>query len=352
LAFFSNPILTLMFNFLFYRFLLFSFLFQLEGFSCFGQDTQQSKAGILFYNVENLFSPGHNEGKDDMEFTPDGERRWTTNRQRRKEDNISRVMLYAGKWNPPVLVGLCEVEDLEVLKSLVFNTGLNNLSYLVVHYESPDNRGIDVALLYKSDRFKVLHSAPKGVRVGPDRRPTRDILYVKGVLDGMDTLHVMVNHWPSRWGGEVQTAEKRMAASNVLRQLCDSILRNSSDARMVVMGDFNDAPDNESLRNLENCLFNLARNAVGEVPGTIKYRHEWNCFDQMLISQSLLPGNSGCKLILTKKEMDIIAAPFLLEDDPQYPGRRLKRTYRGYSYLGGFSDHLPVYLELVRQDSF
>jgi hypothetical protein len=341
-----------MFSFLFYRLLLLTFLFHVEIFSSFAQNSQQRKAGILFYNVENLFSPGHNEGKSDKEFTPDGERRWTKIRQRRKEDNISRVILYAGKWNPPVLVGLCEVEDLSVLKSLVFNTGLNNLSYSVVHYESPDNRGIDVALLYRSERFKVLHSSPKEVRTGPEKRPTRDILYVKGVLDGKDTLHLMVNHWPSRWGGEVQTAEKRMAASNVLRRLCDSILQNSPDARMVAMGDFNDAPDDESLKNLEGPLCNMARYAVGEMPGTLKYRYEWECFDQILVSQSLLPGDSLGKLVLAKKEMNIIAAPFLLEDDPQYPGRRLRRTYRGYTYLGGFSDHLPVYLELVRQDSF
>ncbi len=341
-----------MIYFIFPRFLFFSFLFQIGIFSSVAQSSNKKESGILFYNVENLFSPRHNEGKNDMEFTPDGERRWTTARQRRKEENVSKVILYAGKWNPPVLVGLCEVEDLSVLKNLIFNTGLNNLSYSVVHYESPDDRGIDVALLYRSDRFKVLHSVPERIETGVERRATRDILYVKGVLDETDTLHVMVNHWPSRWGGEIQTAEKRMVASNVLRSLCDSILQNSPDALIVAMGDFNDGPEDESLRNLEGSLFNLALNAVGEVPGTLKYRHEWECFDQMLVSQSLLPGTSGDKLVVSKKEMEIISAPFLLEEDPQYPGKRLKRTYLGYRYLGGFSDHLPVYVELLRTDSF
>jgi hypothetical protein len=307
---------------------------------------------VLFYNVENLFNPELNEGKNDKEFTPDGERRWTRYRQQIKENNISRVILYAGKWNPPVLIGVCEVEDLKVLKDLIFNTGLNNLNYSVEHFESPDNRGIDVALLYRSDRFNVLYSRPQRVSMGSERRPTRDILYVKGVLDGIDTLHVMVNHWPSRWGGEMATRDKRLMASRVLRNLCDSILYKNPEAGIVAMGDFNDGPDDESLRNLEGPLFNLARYAVGDVPGTIKYRHEWDYFDQILVSKALLPGKIRDQLALAKKEMNIISATFLLEDDPQYPGKRLKRTYRGYEYLGGFSDHLPVYVELVRRDSF
>ncbi|WP_234409009.1 endonuclease/exonuclease/phosphatase family protein [Marinilabilia salmonicolor] len=302
----------------------------------------------MFYNVENLFNPEHNEGQNDLEFTPDGDRRWNRYRQTEKENNICRVVLFAGRWNPPVLVGLCEVEDRKVLESLVFNTGLQHLDYSIIHFDSPDRRGIDVALLYRRDRFSVLHAAPRPVIFDEDNRPTRDILYVKGMLDEKDTLHVVVNHWPSRWGGEMATSNKRKVASSKLANICDSVLKESPEASIVVMGDFNDGPEDESIGSLKGCLVNLADNADGDVPGTIKYRHEWDYFDQILVSESLLPCYEGCNLVLKNEKMKIISAPFLLEDDPMYPGKMLNRTYRGLKYHGGFSDHLPVYVELVR----
>jgi endonuclease/exonuclease/phosphatase family metal-dependent hydrolase len=314
--------------------------------SMFGQAKSPDPAGVMFYNVENLFNPKHNEGKNDLEFTPDGDRRWNRFRQIKKENNICRVILYAGRWIPPVLIGLCEVEDRKVLESLVFNTGLQHLDYSIVHFDSPDKRGIDAALLYRSNRFSVLEAEPHQVIFEEDNRPTRDILYVKGVLDGRDTLHIMVNHWPSRWGGEMATSNKRMVASSVLKNLCDTILNQNPTAAIIAMGDFNDGPEDESLRNLKCCLENIALNSDGDVPGTIKYRHEWDCFDQILVSENLLPGAG--KLALKEEKMKIISAPFLLEDDPVYPGKMLNRTYRGFEYQGGFSDHLPVYVELVR----
>ncbi len=340
-----------MYLFYFSRNLFFLFFFLFEFSSLVSQNTVNEPAGILFYNVENFFNPDHNEGKDDLEFTPDGERGWNRYRQITKENNICRVILYAGKWNPPVLVGLCEVEDQEVLKSLIFNTGLHHLGYSVEHFESPDRRGVDVALLYRTGRFKVLKSVPQKESLGSESGPTRDILYVKGVLDGRDTLHVMVNHWPSRWGGEMVTKSKRKMASDVLRNLCDSILQSNPNAAIVAMGDFNDGPGDESIRKLGGCLFNLAENIEGEFPGTLKYRHEWDCFDQILVSSGLLPDGEVKKLVLSNKKMKIISAPFMMEDDPQFPGKRLKRTYLGYQYLGGFSDHLPVYVELIREAS-
>lgn len=314
----------------------------------FGQNRNSEPAGIMFYNVENLFNPEHNEGKNDLEFTPDGDRRWTRFRQMKKESNICRVILFAGRWNPPVLVGMCEVEDRKVLESLVFNTGLQHLDYSIIHFDSPDRRGIDVALLYRRSRFSVLHAAPQPVIFDEDNRPTRDILYVKGMLDGKDTLHVMVNHWPSRWGGEMATSNKRKTASSILANICDSVLKQSPGASIVAMGDFNDGPGDESLGNMKGRLVNLAENAGGDELGTIKYRHEWDYFDQILVSESLLPHYEGSNLILKDDHMKIISAPFLLEDDPMYPGKMLNRTYRGLKYHGGFSDHLPVYVEIVR----
>jgi len=320
------------------------------------QGASFSQAKVLFYNVENLFNPENNAGKNDDEFQPDGLRRWTHYRKKQKQNNIARVILFAGKWEPPVLVGLCEVEDRQVLEGLVWNTGLHNLDYYIEHYESPDERGIDVALLYRNDRFKILNARAVPVFLGDSYRPTRDILYIKGVLDQTDTLHVMVNHWPSRWGGEGTTRSKRKAAAKVLKMICDSVQNISPNAAIIVMGDFNDGPSDESLRMFSKApeeesglLINLAHNARGEVPGTIKYKHEWSCFDQILVSENLCSNNGENGLLLKECGMDIIAPVFLLEEDPEYPGVRLKRTYRGYNYRGGFSDHLPVMIELKKK---
>ncbi len=319
------------------------------------QTDEMQNARIMFYNVENLFNPVQNEGKNDEEFLPDGERRWTHFRKQRKQNKISQVILFSGQWNPPVLVGLCEVEDRKVLEELVWNTGLNHLSYFIEHYESADNRGIDVALLYRKDRFSVMHSYPVRVLTGEGNRPTRDILYVCGVLDQKDTLHVMVNHWPSRWGGEIMTRPKRLAAANVLKELCDSVIDVSPKAKIIAMGDFNDGPSDQSLKIVSRThgddhklLINLAHTPDGTVPGTIKYKHEWSCFDQILVSKPLYEGSFAGGFVLKEKTMKIVDADFLLEKDPQYPGLRLKRTYIGFKYAGGYSDHLPVMIELTQ----
>jgi endonuclease/exonuclease/phosphatase family metal-dependent hydrolase len=321
--------------------------------SLFSQDANLPSAKILFYNVENLFNPEENEGKNDEAFYPDGVRRWTHYRKQHKQNNIARVILYAGQWDPPVLVGLCEIEDQDVLDEMIWHTGLHHLNYSVIHYESPDRRGIDVALLYRDKRFSVLKSKPVSVLLGDNKRPTRDILYVKGVLDDIDTLHVMVNHWPSRWGGEGTTRFKRVVAANVLKQLCDSLLQASPRAKIIAMGDFNDDPTDESMLIVgkhecgdDGLLTNMAHYIRGEIPGTIRYRHQWYCFDQILVSDSLCTLSPGDGFLMKDSVMHIVAPDFLLEKDPKYPGYRPKRTFLGYKYLGGFSDHLPVFIEL------
>jgi endonuclease/exonuclease/phosphatase family metal-dependent hydrolase len=319
------------------------------------QEMNESEpAGILFYNVENFFNPSLNKEHEDDEFTPEGPKRWTYYRKERKQNNIARVILNAGKWNPPVFVGLCEVEDRKVLNDLVWETGLHNLGYFVEHFESSDIRGIDVALLYRKDRFNVLNSRPVHVQLDSRQRPTRDILYVCGVLDGIDTLHIMVNHWPSRWGGEGTTRGNRIAAARTLRSLCDSVFVIFPFAKIVAMGDFNDDPDDESLMLLsepfvnqeEISMINLARYFSGPVPGTIKHLHDWSIFDQILVSPWLCPGKVRSGFHVDAMKMNAVNLPFLLEDDPKYPGKRLFRTFVGYKYTGGYSDHLPVMIEL------
>ncbi len=323
----------------------------------FCQQKKPDEVGILFYNVENLFNPENHPAKDDDAFTPEGDRRWTHFRKVDKQRKISRVILFAGKWNPPVLVGLCEVEDRQVLDGLVFQTGLDQLGYHIVHFESPDERGIDAALLYRNDRFNVLQARPVPVVFqDKDRRPTRDILYVKGIVDDADTLHVMVNHWPSRYGGVLATQPKRITAAKTLKALCDSVRESSPDAGMIAMGDFNDEPVNKSLNILSGqpeapdvAFVNLALYPEGNVPGTIRFRHEWTCFDQILVSDNLLAGEDDRIYFLKDTAMQIVAPEFLLEETPDYPGLRPSRTYSGFNYVGGFSDHLPVMIQLSRE---
>ena len=308
----------------------------------------------MFYNVENLFDIKDDSLKNDEEFLPTSPRRWTYNRMKQKFTNISRVILNAGGWNLPVIVGLCEVENSWVLSSLLHETGLYGLGYRYIHYESPDERGIDVAMLYKSDCFKVIDSNPHFVDFGENERPTRDILYVKGVLMEIDTLHVFVNHWPSRLGGTIATNPKRGMAAMTLKSVCDSIISSVPDAKIIIMGDLNEEANSELITEIldagkfdSKCQFvNLALHATGN-EGTLKYQHSWSVFDQIIVSRPLFDKTSPIKL--KEPVLNIIALPFLLESDPTYGGQRPFRTYSGFRYTGGFSDHLPVLIELVRE---
>jgi len=311
--------------------------------------------GIMFYNVENMFDIYEDSLKNDKEFLPSGSRRWTYKRMKQKFTNISRVILNAGGWNLPVIVGLCEVENSFVLNSFLYETGLYNLGYRYVHYESPDERGIDVALIYKKKCFEVIDSQPYMVDLSSFKHFTRDILYVKGVLLEKDTLHLLVNHWPSRLGGAIASSPRREIAANTAKKICDSILFYNVNANIIIMGDFNEDPDTRIMTEIIDAgkkndtlkFVNLARHAEG-YQGTIKYQHTWSIFDQIIVSQSLL--NDSSKIKVRKPVMTIISLPFLFEADPTYGGQRLFRTYSGYKYTGGFSDHLPVWIDLVVKD--
>lgn len=310
-------------------------------------------AGIMFYNVENLFDVRDDSLTNDNEFLPDSPRRWTRYRMDEKCRNLSRVILNAGAWNPPVLVGLCEVENAWILGRLLYNTGLNNTGYKSVHYDSPDERGIDVALLYLTSRFEVLESRPVSVGLLDDGSPTRDILYVKGIVDNYDTLHVFVNHWPSRYGGAEASRPRRLQAAQVLTAVVDSVRNTYPLANIVLMGDFNEDHDSDFFRD------NLATGGLDEdtplyAPalglesglGTLKYRYQWQVFDQIIVSRGLLAPSS--RLCLKDPVMSIVRLPFLLEQDDRYGGQKPFRTYVGMRYQGGYSDHLPVMIYLEK----
>jgi endonuclease/exonuclease/phosphatase family metal-dependent hydrolase len=304
----------------------------------FGQSEEQT-AKIMFWNVENLFDVQDDPVKKDEEFTPKGNRRWTHSKYYRKLHNVYRVITAAGGWEPLPLIGLCEVEGRKVLNDLVYNTPLADDGYRIIHREGPDRRGIDVALLYVSDRFLPLTS--DWIKISDTLDPdfiTREILYVNGVLDERDTLHLFVNHWPSRFGGYTETANKRMRASKTLANEVTEILDEDSTANIIIMGDFNDGPDDPSMKLLSDTAPTGLENLFGELDngyGTIKYRGQWSIFDQFLVTENL-----------SESKAEIFRPEFLFIRDRTYTGKKPFRTYSGFRYEGGFSDHLPILLYL------
>ena len=312
------------------------------------QDT--TRYCIAFYNVENLFDPEKDPEKNDEAFTPAGFYHWTYKRFYKKLNALAKVFLAINAWEPPDIIGLAEVENANALSKLCFATGLKAYRYRYVHYDSPDARGIDVALLYRSDRIKILESYPVPV-VFPfePASKNRDILYTKTLM-ASDTLHLFVNHWTSRFGGQGATIPKRNYYAQVLRKQVDSLLFINSNAYIILMGDFNDYPTDESMTRYlqaknykteknQGSLFNLMLPLVGTY-GTHKSQEFWGCLDQFIVSKSLL--NNKSRWQIENGEAIIFDAPFLLVPDEKYGGMKPFRTYSGPKYLGGYSDHLPV----------
>ncbi len=310
----------------------------------------------MFYNVENLFDPQDDDLSADDEFTPDGERHWTYKRLNSKLINLSKVILSASGWEPPGVVALCEVENQSVLQKLTGKTPLQSFPYQIIHKESPDHRGIDVALLYNSNQFYPLEYKYYPLKLKNDSVvATREILYVSGVAIGADTLHFFINHWPSRYSGLLESRSIRGAAARLLRQKVDELFEKFAAPKIIILGDFNDQPGDESIVKYLNAkevkeqiipevLYNLSFNWGKGETGTHKYQSQWSVFDQIIVSGELLVDKKG--LFTTIGNAQILDKPFLLEKDERYGGIKPNRTYLGYRYHGGFSDHLPVLLEL------
>lgn len=302
---------------------------------------------VVSYNVENLFHPSRDTvagvEKDDGEWTPEGEKRWSFTRYKQKIDNIARVLTNIGEWDGVDIAGLQEVENAECMKRLCHT--LRRGEYDYVHYESPDRRGIDVALLYKKARIDTIRTRAIPINGGMSASLngellTRDILYVCAEVDKKDTLHLFVCHLPSQRDGATESEWKRKAAKKVLQKAVDSVLTVSPDAKMIVMGDMNSEPqkDISSLRNrmIEDRQSPTGRQASKK--GTHKHNGQWACLDQFYTSPAL-------DSISTVRIYD---AEWIQEPDEQYMGLRPKRTYKGYVYQNGYSDHLPIILECRR----
>jgi hypothetical protein len=314
---------------------------------------------IVFYNVENLYDPYNDSLTLDEEFTASGVRRWSYSRFQQKLNQLSKTIIAIGEREPPAIVGMCEVENKYVLNKLIYQTPLRKFSYKVIHKDSPDLRGVDVALIYRPDKFKVILWHSIHIQFPFDTTAqTREILMVKGEIFWGDTIILFVNHWPSRRGGYLESQPKRNFVAGELRSVTDSIFRNDIHPNIIIMGDFNDEPDNISLSKVlsarpisdnagKDDLINLMyKRKKSWHEGTLKYQGQWSVFDQFIVSGNLVQTDKDEKIL--HAEAHIFTADFLVENDEKYLGRKLKRTYAGPRYLGGFSDHLPIYLDLKK----
>jgi len=331
---------------------LVAILFLTTGDRVIAQKAGDGNYTIMFWNLENYFDTFNDPTTSDDEFTPFGNMHWSWKKYITKRNNIAKTIISAGKNNSkgeinyPFLIALAEVENRFVLEQLVRSTPLSLINYGIIHRDSPDERGIDVALLYRKDVFRPLSVEFIDVVLLPDSSSkTRLILYTKGVFEDLDTLHLFVNHWPSKFGGEAISLPNRVAAAKALKNKCDSIFNKNCNANILLTGDFNDTPDAVCFKDFNNFL-NLSKKFSTKGEGTIKYRGKWEMIDQFFISKNLI--NKNEPIFCDPSSMKIYRPGFLLETDKEFLGVKPKRCYIGPRYNGGISDHLPIILTIYK----
>ena len=301
---------------------------------------------IAFYNLENLFDFNDNTKINDNDFLPTSVKKWTPKRYDNKLRKLSFAISNIGRKETgkhPAIIGLAEVENAKAIENLITYKHLAPYNYSYVHYDSLDERGIDVALLYDTSVFEVTHSEVFRIFLENDRGEpdyTRDILLVSGVLDG-DAIHVLVNHWSSRNEGEKETEHKRMASSNKVDEVIANLRLKNPDAKIIVMGDFNDNPSSNSIKNLvaNSNLYNAMGSLRSFSRGTTYHSRQWNLFDQIIFSTNFFE-NTPNKLEF--ETANIFDEDFLKLFNGKFKGTPF-RTYVGKNYTGGYSDHFPVY---------
>lgn len=316
---------------------------------------------VAFYNVENLFDIHNDSLTYDDDRTPSGKDRWTRERYGQKLSNISRVLSHIGREetrSSPDIIGLCELENLQVLDDLTNHPDLRDKNYGIIHFDSPDERGIDVALLYKRSIFFPISFKSHRLLLTEEeevRDYTRDQLVVGGLLDG-EEVHFIVNHWPSRSGGEQRSRPNRIAAAKLNRHIIDSITNNSAGAKIISMGDLNDDPTDYSLKKVLKTkgkreglepedLYNPMEALYKKGYGSLAYRDNWNLFDQIFLTANFI---IGPPMELKLWKANIFKVPYLIDQKGRYKGYPL-RTYANGNYVGGYSDHFPVYILLIKE---
>ncbi len=318
----------------------------------------QERLRVVSYNVENLFDTVDNPQTDDNEFLPVGQMRWSGYRYWTKLKNITRVLTAIGEMESPAIVGLVEVENDSVLFDLTKRSPLRSQKYEYICSNSPDLRGVNVGMLYQRDKFKFLEKIEYRVNANnPAFRPTRNILHVVGRVISGDTLDVFVCHFPSRRGGKAETEPYRCLAATVLRQRVDSLFSIRKSANVLIMGDFNDLPSDKSMTQILQAipvsqvdssglqLVNLfLQQEAFKGRGTYYFQDDWDLIDHFTISSNLLNRRSAVRLVPGSAR--IFAPPFLCQKDEHTGEQKPFRTYLGVNYLGGFSDHFPIVMDL------
>jgi len=304
---------------------------------------------IAFYNLENLFDTEDDHNTIDDDFTPGGKKNWDEEKYAKKLYKLGSAIAKIGTHkneSPPAIVGLAEVENRDVVKDLIASKELQHHDFDLVHYDSPDERGIDVALIYQKQFFEVITTNVIPLLLyneEGERDYTRDILHVEGLLNN-ETIHIMVNHWPSRRSGANETSGKRIKAAKTLKNMLEEIKEREHNPNFIIMGDFNDDPHSDSIKNhlLTSDLYNPMEKLLSPFEGSLNYRGEWNLFDQIIFSNSFFKFEKGTHQFA---HADVFDDHFLTEWKGRYEGNPF-RTYSGRKYLGGYSDHFPVYIQL------
>ena len=328
----------------------------ISAFSSLSHAQNQDSLTIAFWNVENFFDTLNTNGKNDEEFSPASKKHWNSERYQTKVLHLAQVIGDMNNNHGPDILGMAETETNEVVNDLV-NSTIKNLKYNVVRIQSPDERHISTALIYKSDKFELLNAVGDTVHL-ENNHPTRLILEVSLLAKNNDTLHVFVNHWPSRLGGQEASENNRVAAAKTLRALVDLLLKTNPSANIVIMGDFNDEPDNNSIKrdlnaekficdsaNFSYSLHNLAWEKKRSGEGTLKYRDEWDLLDQIIVSSAdVQSAHKSFHYICGS--FTIFKPVYMIETAQNFVGSPLP-TYGGSKYLAGYSDHFPVFAKFV-----
>ena len=324
------------------------------------QSTTPQRVTVAFYNLENLFDTIDQENNDE-EFLPEGANRWTPERYQHKLRNMSHVISLIGG-DGPAIIGVAEIENRGVLEDLIAQDSLRDKHYDIVHYDSPDRRGIDCAILYQPEVYKVFASGVRAVEIPNEPWiKTRDVVYASGLIDG-EIVHVLVGHWPSRSGGEAVSLHRRMAAAKTMRSVADSLYTLFPGSKVIMMGDFNDDPISPSVRDglgVQNHpektnpddYYTPMLQLYNKGMGTLAYRDVWNLFDIIVVNGELIGSNPTTWQLYRNPETTdmafIFKQPFMIQQSGQYKGYTL-RTFVGGQWQGGYSDHFPVYVYLVK----
>ena len=323
--------------------LLFSAILPLATIDCCSQEAgSRGDYLLLCYNVENLFHPSDDSTGGDDAFTPEGIRHWSYYRYRKKITCLAKVIVAAGEGNPPEIAGLCEVESSQVLKDLVRHPILLPFNYNFLHRDGPDKRGMDVALLYREEKFRIIEWDTYRPLMELQESATRDFLHVHGVLGRTDTLDLCMVHLVSKYSGEGSSACRRIQQVGFLANLVDSIHGIRNRSLIVVTGDFNEVDGGISMEPLRNLVWqgdSIRSVRMTGNPGSYKYQGRWEVIDRYYV----VGGRPEYRI-----SGSYFVHPVLLQQDIQYGGHKPARTYTGYVYTGGLSDHLPVLLNISR----